>query len=142
LRFIVFFIAGTRDAPPANDITPIVTSRKLLGCFTFLLLLLILVPVPHTLYLAFGIHCPYGFADRAARVPNTVDTKFNLASVTKWPPFSSNGAPIPTLRALRGQHRWLGRGRRGTPKMNLIFARPVRTREESPRRRHKIKHKT
>ncbi len=57
--FIVFFIAGTRDAPPANDITPIVTSRKLLGYFTFLLLLLILVPVPHTLYRAFGIHCPY-----------------------------------------------------------------------------------
>lgn len=57
--FIVFFIAGTRDAPAANDLTPVGPLRRALGLFTFLLLLLIIVPVPHTLYEAITIHCPY-----------------------------------------------------------------------------------
>jgi hypothetical protein len=57
--FIVFFIAGTYDAPAANDVTPVGTPRLALGCFAFLLLLLIIVPVPHSLYEVFGIHSPY-----------------------------------------------------------------------------------
>jgi len=57
--FIVYFIAGTRDAPPANDLTPLNRSRQVLGYFAFALLALILVPVPHSLYGTFGIHCPY-----------------------------------------------------------------------------------
>jgi Zn-dependent protease len=57
--FIVYFIAGTRDAPPANDITPVDRPRQALGYFAFALLALILVPVPHSLYGTFGIHCPY-----------------------------------------------------------------------------------
>jgi Peptidase family M50 len=57
--FIVFFIAGTRDAPAANDLTPIGAPRTLLGYFTFLILLLIIVPVPHSLFQAMGLHCPY-----------------------------------------------------------------------------------
>ena len=57
--FIVFFIAGTRDAPAANDLTPVGPSRRALGYFTFLLLLLIIVPVPHSLYEAISVHCPY-----------------------------------------------------------------------------------
>ena len=57
--FIVFFIAGTRDAPAANDVTPVDVPRKALGYFAFLLLLLIIVPVPHALYEAIGIHSPY-----------------------------------------------------------------------------------
>ena len=57
--FIVFFIAGTRDAPAANDLTPVGALRTLLGYFTFLILLLIIVPVPHSLYQAMGLHCPY-----------------------------------------------------------------------------------
>jgi Zn-dependent protease len=57
--FIVFFIAGTRDAPPANDLTPLNVSRQAIGYFAFVLLALILIPVPHTLYGTFGIHCPY-----------------------------------------------------------------------------------
>ena len=56
---IVFFIAGTRDAPAANDVTPVGTGRKVLGYFTFLLLLLIIVPVPPSLYQVIGIHSPY-----------------------------------------------------------------------------------
>jgi Peptidase family M50 len=57
--FIVFFIAGTRDAPAANDLTPVGPPRRALGYFTFLLLLLIIVPVPHSLYEAITVHCPY-----------------------------------------------------------------------------------
>ena len=57
--FIVFFIAGTRDAPAANDVTPVGLPRKALGYFTFLILLLIIVTVPHALYEAIGIHSPY-----------------------------------------------------------------------------------
>ena len=57
--FLVFFIAGTRDAPAANDLTPVGPSRRALGYFTFLLLLLIIVPVPHSLYEAISVHCPY-----------------------------------------------------------------------------------
>jgi len=57
--FIVFFIAGTRDAPAANDLTPVGPPRKALGYFTFLLLLLIIVPVPHALYETISVHCPY-----------------------------------------------------------------------------------
>ncbi len=57
--FIVYFIAGTHDAPAANDITAVNLPRKALGYFAFLLLLLIIVPVPHSLYEAIGVHCPY-----------------------------------------------------------------------------------
>lgn len=57
--FVVFFIAGTRDTPAANDLTPLDPSRQALGYFAFALLALILIPVPHSLYETFGIHCPY-----------------------------------------------------------------------------------
>jgi membrane-associated protease RseP (regulator of RpoE activity) len=57
--FIVFFIAGTHDAPAANDVTPVGFPRRMLGYVTFLLLLLIIVPVPHSLYRVIGVHCPY-----------------------------------------------------------------------------------
>ena len=54
---IVFFIAGTRDAPAANDLTPVGSPRKALGYFTFLLLLLIIVPVPQSLFEAISVYC-------------------------------------------------------------------------------------
>jgi Zn-dependent protease len=57
--FIAFFIAGAKDAPTANDVTPLDSSRQALGYFAFTLLALILMPVPHSLYGTFGIHCPY-----------------------------------------------------------------------------------
>jgi hypothetical protein len=53
---IVFFIAGTRDAPAANDLTPVGPPRKALRHFTFLLLLLIIVPVPYSLYEAISVY--------------------------------------------------------------------------------------
>jgi membrane-associated protease RseP (regulator of RpoE activity) len=57
--FIVFFIAGTRDTPAANDVTPLGLPRKALCYFTFVLLLLIIVPVPHNFYQTIGLHSPY-----------------------------------------------------------------------------------
>ena len=57
--FIVWFIAGDRDAPPLNDVTPLNTGRRVLGWLVFVILAAILIPVPHALYPTFGIHCPY-----------------------------------------------------------------------------------
>lgn len=57
--WIVWFIAGTRDVPPLNDITPVNPTRRALAWFAFLLLAAIMIPVPHALYPTFGIHCPY-----------------------------------------------------------------------------------
>ncbi|HZS18762.1 MAG TPA: site-2 protease family protein [Candidatus Udaeobacter sp.] len=56
---IVWFIAGTRDVPALDDITPLNPGRRALGWFAFLLLAAIMIPVPHALYPSFGIHCPY-----------------------------------------------------------------------------------
>lgn len=57
--WIVWFIAGTRDIPPLNDVTPLDPARRALGWFAFLLLAAIMIPVPHALYPSFGIHSPY-----------------------------------------------------------------------------------
>lgn len=57
--FIVFFVAGTRDVPAANDVTPVNLTRKALGYFTFLLMLLIITPVPRGFYEPLGVHGPY-----------------------------------------------------------------------------------
>lgn len=56
---VVWFIAGDRDAPPLNDVTPLNTGRRVLGWLMFVILAAILIPVPHALYPTFGIHCPY-----------------------------------------------------------------------------------
>ena len=56
---VVWFIAGDRDAPPLNDVTPLNTGRRMLGWLVFVILAAILIPVPHALYPTFGIHCPY-----------------------------------------------------------------------------------
>lgn len=55
---IVFFIAG-RGAPPLNDITPISPARRWIGYGTFLILALILIPLPHSVWRAADIYCPY-----------------------------------------------------------------------------------
>jgi Zn-dependent protease len=55
---IVFFIAG-RGAPPLDDMTPLSPSRRCLGYAAFAILALIIAPMPHKLWEAVGIHCPY-----------------------------------------------------------------------------------
>ena len=55
---LVFFIAGT-SAPPLNDLTPLTPNRQWIGYATFGILALILAPLPHALWSAAGLHCPY-----------------------------------------------------------------------------------
>jgi membrane-associated protease RseP (regulator of RpoE activity) len=57
--FIVYFIAGRKGMPPLNDVSSLDARRLATGSFAFILLFLILVPVPHRLYDALAIHCPY-----------------------------------------------------------------------------------
>lgn len=56
--FIVFFIAG-RGTPPLNDVSRIGRSRLLLGAFAFLILALILIPMPENLPRMGSLRCPY-----------------------------------------------------------------------------------
>jgi membrane-associated protease RseP (regulator of RpoE activity) len=55
---IVFFVAGT-TVPPLNDLTPLPPGRRWLGYAIFIILGLILAPLPHSLWSSAGIHCPY-----------------------------------------------------------------------------------
>ncbi|GMU22700.1 MAG: hypothetical protein AMXMBFR13_27850 [Phycisphaerae bacterium] len=55
---IVFFIAGRRT-PPLNDLTPVTPARQWLGYVAFVLLALIVAPLPHAFWAEAGIHCPY-----------------------------------------------------------------------------------
>jgi hypothetical protein len=55
---IVFFIAGI-GASPLEDVTPLTPWRRRLGYVTFAILIGILLPLPHALWQAAGIHCPY-----------------------------------------------------------------------------------
>lgn len=52
---IVFFVAGTT----VNDLTPLTPGRRWLGYASFIILGLILAPLPHSLWPSVGIHCPY-----------------------------------------------------------------------------------
>lgn len=56
---IIYFIAGSKGMPPLNDLSPLPAGRRVLGALTFIVLLLILTPVPQTLYQAAGLHSPY-----------------------------------------------------------------------------------
>jgi Zn-dependent protease len=56
---LIFFLAGIEDAPPMNAVSRLDRARLAMGAAAFVLLLLILVPIPHALYTTFGIHCPY-----------------------------------------------------------------------------------
>jgi membrane-associated protease RseP (regulator of RpoE activity) len=55
---IVFLIAG-RGAPPLDDITPLDGARMAVGYIAILILVLILAPMPHSLWDAAADACPY-----------------------------------------------------------------------------------
>ncbi len=55
---IVFFIAG-RGAPPLNDVTPLDAGRMVVGYIAMLILILILAPMPHSLWDVATDVCPY-----------------------------------------------------------------------------------
>ena len=55
---LVFFLAGHPE-PPLNDLTPIGPGRRTVGYVMFAVLAAIIAPLPHALWTAVGIHCPY-----------------------------------------------------------------------------------
>jgi membrane-associated protease RseP (regulator of RpoE activity) len=55
---IVFFIASGGTTPPLNDLTPITSGRRWLGYLSFLILALILTPLPLSWWNMIGIHRP------------------------------------------------------------------------------------
>jgi hypothetical protein len=55
---IVFLIAG-RGAPPLNDVTPLDSGRMVIGYIAILILVLILAPMPHSLWDTANDFCPY-----------------------------------------------------------------------------------
>ena len=57
--FLIYFLAGRKGAAAIDNVTPLDGRRRALGVVTFALLIAILLPVPHALYSALGIHCPY-----------------------------------------------------------------------------------
>ncbi|MCC6503745.1 MAG: site-2 protease family protein [Deltaproteobacteria bacterium] len=56
---IIFFLSGFKSMPPMNDVAELDRKRVVLGAFTFVLLFLILSPMPHAFQKALGLHCPY-----------------------------------------------------------------------------------
>ena len=56
--FIIFLIAG-RGSPPLNDLTPLDRGRMVLGYIAILILILILVPMPHSLWDVVNDASPY-----------------------------------------------------------------------------------
>src|SRR5215831_7766511 len=56
---IIFLIAG-RGSPPLNDLTPLDRGRMVLGYLAILILILILAPMPHSLWDVANDASPYG----------------------------------------------------------------------------------
>ena len=56
---IVFFIAGRPGMPPMDDVTQLDARRRAVAWGSFALLALILLPIPHAISPAIGLHCPY-----------------------------------------------------------------------------------
>lgn len=54
---LISFIAGTA-VPSVNGLTPRTPGRAALGYAAFAILSLILMPLPHALWSATGLHCP------------------------------------------------------------------------------------
>jgi membrane-associated protease RseP (regulator of RpoE activity) len=55
---ILFFMAG-RGTPPLNDVSPLPVARKLLAVGAFVILALILIPMPAGMTSPENIRCPY-----------------------------------------------------------------------------------
>ncbi len=56
---IAFLLAGHKGIVSENDLVQIGAGRLMLGLIMFVILCLILIPVPHLFYESLGIHCPY-----------------------------------------------------------------------------------
>jgi len=57
--FLIFFLGGFKHQPALNELPSPGPVRRAVGAFSFLLLFLILAPVPHRFMAALGVSCPY-----------------------------------------------------------------------------------
>ena len=56
---LIFFLGGVKHAPALNEVRVPGWQRRVIGAFAFVLLFLIMAPVPHQFMTALGILCPY-----------------------------------------------------------------------------------
>jgi len=57
--FLIFFLGGVKHQPALNELPSPGPARRAVGAIAFILLFLIMAPVPHQLMAALGIRCPY-----------------------------------------------------------------------------------
>lgn len=57
--FLIFFLGGVKHQPALNEIPAPGPARRAVGALAFILLFLIMAPVPHQFMAALGISCPY-----------------------------------------------------------------------------------
>ena len=63
---LIFFLAGVKHEPALNELTALGWRRRLVGAFAFVLLFLIMAPVPHRFMDTLGVTCPYVGTGREA----------------------------------------------------------------------------
>ncbi len=56
---LIFFLGGVKHEPALNELPPPGWRRRALGALAFVLLFLIMAPVPHRFMTALGVVCPY-----------------------------------------------------------------------------------
>ena len=56
---LIFFLGGVKHDPALNELAAPGWQRRAIGAFAFVLLFLIMAPVPHRFMTALGIICPY-----------------------------------------------------------------------------------
>ena len=56
---VIFFLTGFKHEPALNEVIELNVGRRLLGALAFLLLVLIMAPVPHQFMQVLGLACPY-----------------------------------------------------------------------------------
>jgi len=56
---LIFFLGGVKHEPALNELPAPGWERRAIGAFAFVLLFLIMAPVPHRFMSAVGILCPY-----------------------------------------------------------------------------------
>ncbi len=56
---LIFFLTGFKHEPALNEVVELTLGRRLLGAFAFLLLVVIMAPVPHQFMQVLGLACPY-----------------------------------------------------------------------------------
>jgi Zn-dependent protease len=56
---VIFFLTGFKHEPALNEVIELNVGRRLLGAFAFLLLVLIMAPIPYQFMQVLGLVCPY-----------------------------------------------------------------------------------